>query len=144
MWRHDLANTPLSDSEKDLDGGIEEKLAESGRDLGSINARVDQDAIDRVVNALQEANQQLEVQRRVSEVKRRMQDALIPTSQRSALTASQFDSSDNAPNATASPDTGNADIRGGTMFRQGAVTRRHDDEPARDGNMSGSAADSGP
>jgi hypothetical protein len=26
------------------------------------------------------------------------------------------------------------------MFRQGAVTRRNDDEPARDGNMSGSAA----
>jgi hypothetical protein len=26
------------------------------------------------------------------------------------------------------------------MFRQGAVTRRNDDDPARDGNMSGSAA----
>lgn len=131
---------PLSDSAKDLDRGIEGKLAEGGRDLSSIDARVDQNALDRVVNALQEANQQLEVQSRVSEVKRRMQDAMIPTSQRSALTASQFDSSDNAPNATASPDTGNADIRGGTMFRQGAVTRRNDDEPARDGNMSGSAA----
>ena len=128
------------DSEKGLDGNLEERLAEGGRDLGSVNARVDQDALDRVVNALQEANQQLEVQSRVSEVKRRMQDAMIPTSQRSALSASQFDSSDNAPNATASPDTGNADIRGGTMFRQGAVTRRNDDEPARDGNMSGSAA----
>ncbi len=131
---------PLSESEKGLAGGIEERLAEGGRDLSSINARVDQDALDRVVNALQEANQKLEVQSRVTEVKRRMQDAMIPTSQRSALTASQFDSSDNAPNATASPDTGNADIRGGTMFRQGAVTRRNDDEPARDGNMSGSAA----
>jgi hypothetical protein len=130
----------LTDSEKGLDGGIEERLAEAGRDLHSINARVDQDAIERVMNTLQEANQQLEVQSRVTEVKRRMQDAMIPTSQRSALTASQFDSSDNAPNATASPDTGNADIRGGTMFRQGAVTRRNDDDPARDGNMSGSAA----
>ena len=128
------------ESEKGQDGNLEERLAEGGRDLGSVNARVDQDALDRVVNALQEANQQLEVQSRVSEVKRRMQDAMIPTSQRSALSASQFDSSDNAPNATASPDTGNADIRGGTMFRQGAVTRRNDDEPARDGNMSGSAA----
>ncbi len=129
-----------SDSEKGLDGGIEERLAEAGRDLDSINAKVDQDAIDRVVDALQEATQQLEVQSRVTEVKRRMQDAMIPTSQRSALTASQFDSSDNAPNATSSPDTGNADIRGGTMFRQGAVTRRNDDDKARDGNMSGSAA----
>ena len=128
------------DSQQGQDGNLEERLAEGGRDLGSINARVDQDALDRVVNALQEANQQLEVQSRVSEVKRRMQDAMIPTSQRSALSASQFDSSDNTPNATASPDTGNADIRGGTMFRQGAVTRRNDDEPARDGNMSGSAA----
>jgi hypothetical protein len=130
----------LSDGEKGLDRGIEERLAEAGRDLSGINARVDQDAIERVVNALREANQQLEVQSRVTEVKRRMQDAMIPTSQRSALTASQFDSSDNAPNATASPDTGNADIRGGTMFRQGAVTHRNDDDPARDGNMSGSAA----
>ncbi len=131
---------PPSDSDKGLDRGIEERLAEGSRDLSSINARVDQDALDRVVNALQEANQRLEVQSRVIEVKRRMQEAMIPTSQRSALTASQFDSSDNAPNATASPDTGNADIRGGAMFRQGAVTRRNDDEPARDGNMSGSAA----
>ena len=131
---------PLSDIEKGFDGGIEERLAEAGRDLSSINAKVNQDAMDRVVSALQEANQQLEVQSRVTEVKRRMQDAMIPTSQRSALTASQFDSSDNAPNATASPDTGNADIRGGTMFRQGAVTRRNDDDKARDGNMSGSAA----
>jgi len=129
-----------SESETSLDRGIEEKLAEAGRDLNSINAKVDQTAIDRIVDALQEAKQQLEVQNRVTEVKRRMQDAMIPTSQRSALSASQFDSSDNAPNATASPDTGNADIRGGTMFRQGAVTRRTDDDPARDGNMSGSAA----
>jgi hypothetical protein len=128
------------DSEKGLDNNLEERLAQGGRDLGSVNARVDQEALDRVVTAIQEANQQLEVQSRVLEVKRRMQDAMIPTSQRSALSASQFDSSDNAPNATASPDTGNADIRGGTMFRQGAVTRRKDDEPARDGNMSGSAA----
>ncbi len=130
---------PLSDSEKAPDRGLEERLAEASRDLSSINARVDQDVLDRVVNALQEANQRLEVQSRVVEVKRRMQEAMIPTSQRSALTASQFDSSDNAPNATASPDTGNEDIRGGAMFRQGAVTRRND-EPARDGNMSGSAA----
>jgi len=129
-----------ADTDKGADGGIEERLAEGGRDLGSVNARLNQEALDRVVNALQEANQQLEVQSRVIEVKRRMQDAMIPTSQRSALTASQFDSSDNAPNATASPDTGNADIRGGTMFRQGAVTRRNDDDPARDGNMAGSAA----
>jgi hypothetical protein len=131
---------PLAETEKGADGGIEERLAEGGRDLSSINARLDQDALDRVANAIQEANQQLEAQSRVIEVKRRMQDAMIPTSQRSALTASQFDSSDNAPNATASPDTGNADIRGGTMFRQGAVTRRNDDDPARDGNMAGSAA----
>jgi hypothetical protein len=130
----------LSDSAKGADHGLEERLAEGGRDLSSINARVEQDALDRVVNALQEANQRLEVQSRVIEVKRRMQEAMIPTSQRSALSASQFDSSGNAPNATASPDTGNADIRGGAMFRQGAVTRRNDDEPARDGNMSGSAA----
>jgi hypothetical protein len=131
---------PPADTDQGTDGGIEERLAEAGRDLSSINARLDQEALERVVNAIQEANQQLEVQSRVIEVKRRMQDAMIPTSQRSALTASQFDSSDNAPNATASPDTGNADIRGGTMFRQGAVTRRKDDEPARDGNMAGSAA----
>jgi len=42
---------PLSDSEKGLDRGIEERLAEGSRDLSSINARVDQDALDRVVNA---------------------------------------------------------------------------------------------
>ena len=112
---------------------------ESGRDLGGRNAAVNQDAINRVISTLEQANERIEVQNRVNSVKRRMEDNLVATSQRSQLTASQFDNRTNAPNPTPSPDTGNSNLRGGTLFRQAAVAREENDN-AREGSQTGDAS----
>lgn len=115
----------------------------AGRDLSGKNAAVNQDAMKRVINALDQANEKIEVQNRVNNIKRRMEDNLIATSQRSQLTASQFDNRSNAPNPTPSPETGSTDVRGGTLFRQAAVAREEGDN-AREGSQTGDASGDSP
>ncbi|MEO8156561.1 MAG: hypothetical protein ABI648_02110 [Betaproteobacteria bacterium] len=111
----------------------------TGVDSAGKRAVLNQDAIDRVINALEQANEQMEVQARVNSVKRRMESSLVVTSQRSQLTASQFDNRSNAPNATPAPATGDADLRGGTLFRQAAVAREEGDT-AHEGSQTGDAS----
>lgn len=111
----------------------------SGRDVGGKNAAVNQDAINRVISALEQANERIETQNRVNNVKRRMEDNLVATSQRSQLTASQFDNRTNAPNPTPSPDTGNSNLRGGTLFRQ-AVVAKEENDSGREGSQTGDAS----
>jgi hypothetical protein len=115
-----------------------EPVESAGRDLAGKNAAVNQDAINRVIKKLEEANERVEVQNRVNNVKRRL-DSLVATSQRSQLTASQFDNRTNSPNPTPAPTTGNADIRGGALFRQAAVAREDNDD-AREGSQTGDAS----
>ena len=114
-------------------------LESAGRDLAGRNAAINQDAINRVINALEQANERMEVQNRVNSVKRRLEDNLVATSQRSQLTASQFDNRTNAANPTPSPETGNSNMRGGTLFRQAAVAREENDD-AREGSQTGDAS----
>jgi hypothetical protein len=68
-----------------------------------------------------------------------MDNSLLATSQRSQLTASRFDNRSTTPNATPAPETGVADLRGGTLFRQAAVARDEDDA-AREGSQTGDAS----
>jgi hypothetical protein len=114
-------------------------LESAGRDLTGKNAAVNQDAINRVINTLEQANERIEVQNRVNSVKRRMEDNLIPTTQRNQLTASQFDNRTNAANPTPSPEIGNSNVRGGTLFRQAAVAREENDN-SREGSQTGDAS----
>jgi hypothetical protein len=115
----------------------------AGRDLSGKNAAVNQDAMNRVINALEQANEKIEVQNRVNNVRRRMDDNLIATTQRSQLAASQFDNRSNAPNPTPSPETGSTDMRGGTLFRQAAVAREEGGN-AREGSRTGDASGDSP
>ncbi|MBI3528974.1 MAG: hypothetical protein HY067_13525 [Betaproteobacteria bacterium] len=121
------------------ESNIGQALESAGRDLASRNAAVNQDAINRVINALEQANERMEVQNRVNSVKRRMENNLIATTQRGTLTASQFDNYSNAANPTPSPETGNSNMRGGTLFRQAAVAREENDN-AREGSQTGDAS----
>ena len=109
------------------------------RDLIGKSAAVNQDAINRVINALDQANERIEVQNRVNNVKRRMEGNLTATNQRGQLTVSQFDNRTSAPNPTPSPETGHANLRGGTLFRQAAVAREEGDT-AREGSQTGDAS----
>jgi len=121
------------------EGNIAQALQSAAQDLSGKNAAVDQGALKRVINTLDQANQRIEVQNRVNSIKRRMEDNLVATSQRSQLTASQFDNRSNAPNPTPSPEPGNANMRGGTLFREGAVGNEENDN-AREGSQSGDAS----
>ncbi len=118
--------------------------SESGaKDAAGKPAEINQDAMARVLSALDQAKERLEVQSRVNAVNRRMQAGLTATNQRSQLTASQFDARVNAPNPTPSPDAGNANMRGGSLFRQAAVARETD-ENAPDGSQTGDASGEAP
>jgi hypothetical protein len=121
------------------EGNIGPALQSAAQDLSGKNAAVSQDALNRVVNALEQANERIEVQNRVNSIKRRLEDSLAATSQRSPLTASRFDNRTSAPNPTPSPEPGNADMRGGTLFRQAAVAREENDN-AREGGQTGDAS----
>lgn len=111
----------------------------AGRDLASKTATLNQEAINRVTRALEEAQERIEVQNRVNAVRRRMDAGLAITSQRSQLTASQFDNRVTAANPTPAPETGNLQMRGGTLFRQAAVAKEGNDE-AHDGSQTGDAS----
>jgi hypothetical protein len=136
--REDQAIEP-ADNGNATENSISQALESAGRDLTGKHAAVNQDAIDRVINTLEQANERIEVQNRINSVKRRMEDSLIATAQRSQLTASQFDNRTNAPNPTPSPETGNSNVRGGTLFRQAAVAREEGDT-AREGSQTGDAS----
>jgi hypothetical protein len=136
--REDQATEP-ADKDGVPENSISQALESAGRDLTGKSAAVNQDAINRVINTLERANERIEVQNRVNSVKRRMEDNLIATTQRSQLTASQFDNRTNAPNPTPSPETGNSNVRGGTLFRQAAVAREEGDT-AREGSQTGDAS----
>jgi hypothetical protein len=114
-------------------------LESSGQDLNATSATVNQDALDRVISALEQSRERIEIQNRVNAVRRHMEDNLIARTQRNQLTASQFGSRANAPNPTPSPQTGNADVRGGALFRQAAVARE-DDDTVREGSQAGDAS----
>ena len=136
--REDQAVEP-ADKGSAPESNIGQALESAGRDLAGRNAAVNQDAINRVINALDQANERIEVQNRVNSVRRRLEDSLVATSQRSQLTASQFDNRTHAPNPTPSPETGHSSMRGGTLFRQAAVARE-ENENAREGSQTGDAS----
>jgi len=140
--REDQAIEP-SDKGSTPENSMSQALESAGRDLTGKNVAVNQDAINRVINTLERANERIEAQNRVNSVKRRMDDNLVATSQRSQLTASQFDNRSNAPNPTPSPETGHSNMRGGTLFRQAAVAREEGDtasEGSQIGDASGDSA----
>ncbi|MGH8679241.1 MAG: hypothetical protein ACREUQ_12945, partial [Burkholderiales bacterium] len=99
----------------------------NARELRRTSMRINEDTINNVLRNLEDAQSVLEAQARVNQVRRSMDDFLVATSQRSALTASLFGNRAIRPNATPSPNSGHADLQGGTMYRQGAVARGDDD-----------------
>lgn len=121
--------------------GVEQALQKAARELGSVTARLNEDAMAQVMQAIDSAGEQIEAQTRVNQIRRRTDQSASATEQRSTLTASQFSSPPtNALNPTPSPDSGNADILGGTLYRQGAVVRSEDDDGPSDHSRVGSSS----
>jgi hypothetical protein len=121
------------------DGAVSDHSGENaGSNLRRQGARVDEEALSKVIKKIEAARDALDTQRRANEVRRRMENFLIATSQRSALTASQFGNGAGAPNPMPASETGEADLQGGTMYRQGAVARDGNDD-SQDGSRTGAA-----
>jgi hypothetical protein len=131
----DAANGSAADRGEDFQQAAEE----AGRELRRQGARLNEDALSKVIRSIEAAQDALETQRRAAEVSRRMEDFLVATSQRSALTAGRFGSRAGTPNPTSAPESGNADLRGGTMYRQGAVARGDGDE-SQEASRTGAAS----
>lgn len=121
--------------------GVEQALQKAARELGGVSARLNEDAMAQVMSAIESAADQVEAQTRVNQIRRRTDQSASASEQRSTLTASQFSSPPtNALNPTPSPDSGNADILGGTLYRQGAVVRSEDDDGPSDHSRVGSSS----
>lgn len=123
-------------SEKEFSQALED----STRALGHLTATVNEEALNRVLENIEAAQNMLEAQNRAREVNRRMNDFLAASTQRSSLTASRFGNRANPSNPTPSPETGSTTMQGGTMFRQGAVARGDDDQASNEGNKAGAAS----
>lgn len=134
---------PLADKGGVSEASLEEQFDKTGRDLRNVNADAGQDTIDRVLKTLEQANEQIEVQNRLNQVKRRIENVLGSIPEQSELAANRLSSQGNAPEAAPSPDTGNAEMRGGTLYREDAAAARQDDEPgdaSKPGSPSGHSA----
>jgi hypothetical protein len=118
----------------------DEALEKSGRDLSGIGIKMNRDTVSKLLGKMEEAAGKIDAQERVNRVRRRMEDNLVATSQRSALTANEFGTRANAPNPTPAPETGNADLQGGTLFRQAAMAKENDDEAQHEGSRAGSSS----
>ena len=136
---HEDQATEPTDKGRVPESNLGQALESAGRDLAGRNAAVNQEAMNRVMNALDQAQERMEVQNRVNSVRRRLDDNLVATSQRNQLTAGRFDKRSSAANPTPSPDTGNSSMQGGTLFRQAAVAREENDD-AREGSQAGDAS----
>ncbi|MFN0040223.1 MAG: hypothetical protein ACKVP2_11980 [Burkholderiales bacterium] len=111
-----------------------------GHDLRGVDVKMNQDTVAKLLDTIEESAKKLDAQEQVNRIRRRMlEDNLVATSQRSALTANQFGMRANPPNPTPSPDTGNADLQGGTLFRQAAMAKEKDDAQ-HEGSRAGSAS----
>jgi hypothetical protein len=121
----------------------EQTAQDATRDVKRVAARVNQETLDKVIKSLEQITDQVESQARVNAAKRTMESNLVATSQRSALWANQFGQSAKTPpnmNAQPSPDTGNANIKGGAMFRMGAVAKGDKEDQASEGSKAGSSS----
>lgn len=131
----DAAQTTRSGTE------LDQSIAQSARELVSMSGKINDEALARLIDNLDDMESSMEIQQRVNETRARssnMSDMMRMNSQRSSLTASRFDDREQPPTAEPSPDSGGSDLRGGTMFRQGALSRG--DEPeSDDGSTTGAS-----
>jgi hypothetical protein len=104
--------------------------------------KINEEALEQVLKDIEDAQNALNTQSRVAQVRRRMEDFLVAATQRRSLTAARFGNQASTPSSTPAPETGNASMQGGTMFRQGAVAQGKDPQDAQGGSEIGAAAGS--
>ena len=104
---------------EDLKDAIQSTTPGAGDDKGGET----QGKLSKAVRGLQELAQKLDVQQRANQAGRKLDSVATSLSRQSTVNAARFGQSAGAPNSGDSPDTGNAGIKGGTMYRLGAVAK---------------------
>lgn len=125
---------------KESDMDLQQAIGQSARDLSRMAGNMNEETINRLLENLDDADQSMEMQTRTNATESRMGDMetiMIANTEGSELPPAGFGDEGARPTATPSPDTGNTDLRGGTMFRQGAMTPGEADK-GDDGSTTGS------
>jgi len=96
-----------------------------------------QGKIAKAVQNLEEIAKRLDGANAVSQARRKLNAVSMSMARESRLRAARFGQQEGTPNGQ-SPDTGAADIKGGTMYRQAAIAKEN--EGQRDGGRTGDAS----
>ena len=123
------------ESEKDLERLLQEAGKGEQRGPGrEIASAAGKQAVDR----LNKIAEQLDAQARLSQAAQALHELQLAVAQRSQLSAGRF-GQEAAHNSTASPDTGQTVMPGGTMYRAAAVARESKASAQQEGTKAGSA-----
>jgi hypothetical protein len=125
---------------KQTDTDLGQAIGQSSRDLSSMPGTMNEETLSRLIQNLDDADKAIEMQTRANATESRMGDMetmMIANTQGSELPPAGFGDEGARPTATPSPDTGNTDLRGGTMFRQATLSQSNNDN-ADDGSTTGS------
>lgn len=109
-------------------------------DPGSELAGDPQGKLQSAVRGLQELSKQLEVQQRLNTATKRLDSASIKMERQATLRANRYGQQEGQSRPEGSPETGNAVIQGGAMYRMGAVAQEKHDETRRDGGRAGDSS----
>jgi hypothetical protein len=117
------------------------ELGDAARDLLNEVGRPDPRNITRLIENLEQAQQEMESQERANTAASRMESAgerigLAQTGAADYGGRSATSDQAEAGNGTPSPDAGNNDMAGGSLFRQGSVTANEEDQ-GDDGSSTG-------
>jgi hypothetical protein len=126
-------------ADKETTANPEQAIGQAGRTLRGVNAKINQDTMDKMLRAVEKARERFELQRNVNAIRRRMEDHLAAASRQEARSANEFGRNITAPNPTPSPETGNSEMQGGTMFRETAKDQGEQDS-MREGSRTGEAS----
>lgn len=125
-------------------GTLAEQLDQAGRELTGM-PNLNAPALDNLMQALEQAAREMDVQNRVNQIQRRARENMVATSQRSAASANEAGSNRlDVANPEPSPDNGNADAQGASTFRRDSANREEDADGTREGSRTGSASGESP
>lgn len=114
--------------------------AAQNTDSGNEVAGQAQDKLQKAVRGLEELSKKLEVQERLNGASKRLDSVSIKMERQATLRANRYGQQEGQSTPEGSPETGNAQIQGGTMFRMGAVAQEKKDETRRDGGRAGDSS----
>ena len=110
-------------AEKSIAEELKDAIQSSAPGAGEDKGGETQGKLAKAVQGLQELAQKLDVQQQANQAGRKLDALSMSLSRQSALSAARYGQSQGVPNSGESPDTGNASIKGGTLYRLGAVAK---------------------